>query len=304
LQAELPWISHGLKMEEVEMEESMSRGRRLTGNFLIAFPAVVLIGAAAAKIAGVPNVVSQLEADGFTGLVPLLGAIELASAVLLLIPATRALGLGLTSAYLGGAIATHIQHAQLPTSPAVLQALLWTGVWLRHRAVQGIGFRMPDAQPAVRAVEPRTLWRFAPWISRLVLGVVTLIFLMIGLRFLHDPVAAAGALGVTISRGLATTTLRVGLGAFPLAFAIIVASCLRSQRSLPRGLAIVTVMIGTALVVRAYGIVADDTGIASRHVLTAEAIVFGLATFAMAAEAARRRALASFDLDAEAARRA
>jgi hypothetical protein len=280
-----------------ETLDRTSRRRRLIGNALIAIPSLILLGAATAKMAGVPFVVAPLEADGFTGLVPVLAAIELTSAMLLLVRATRALGLGLTSAFLGGAIATHVSHGQPPLQPAFVLALIWMGVWLRHRGVQGMGLRLPDEDPVARATvstDPqRSIWRFAPWVSRLVLSVATFIFLMIGLRFLRDPIGSAAGLGVSISRGLGTTNLRVVLGAFPIAFAIAIGSCLWSRRFLPLGLRFVAVLLGAALVVRAYGIVVDNTGVASRHVLTAEAIVFGLTTFALSAEAARRRALPS-----------
>jgi uncharacterized membrane protein YphA (DoxX/SURF4 family) len=42
----------------------------------------------------------------------LLGIIELASAVLFLVPRTAPLGLLLLAWYMGGAIATHLQHQQ------------------------------------------------------------------------------------------------------------------------------------------------------------------------------------------------
>ncbi len=269
--------------------DTTSRGRTRAGNALIAIPGVMLVGAAVVKIAGAPSFTAELEAFGFVGMVPLLGAIELASAILLLVPATRALGAGLTSAFLGGAIATHLQHGQPPISPAVLLAVIWTGIWLRYRSVRGVGLRLPDEEPAATIGDTQTFWQFAPWLGRLVLGVAAFIFLMIGLRFLRDPIAAAAASGITLARGLGTTNLRVGLGAFPIGCAIAIASCLWSRRLLPLGLIFVAVMIGTAIVVRAYGIAVDGTALDSRRVLTAEAIVFGLTTLALAAEVARRR---------------
>ena len=60
-----------------------------------------------------------------------LGVVELLSAVLFVIPRTGLLGLLLLSSYLGGAIATHLQHHQDVLFPAVLESLVWIGATLR-----------------------------------------------------------------------------------------------------------------------------------------------------------------------------
>ena len=72
--------------------------------------------------------------------------------------------------------------------------------------------------------------RYAPWINRFVLAAATIIFTMIGLRYVADPAAASAATGVTLNSLLASTTTRVGFGAFPLAFAIYSAWFLFSKR--------------------------------------------------------------------------
>ena len=46
---------------------------------------------------------------------------------------------------------------------------------------------------------------FALWINRVVLCAATLIFTMIGLRYVSDPVGASAATGVTLTSGLAVT---------------------------------------------------------------------------------------------------
>ena len=95
--------------------------------------AVLLLGSASAKFAHVPSVVSQLAADGIAGNRLILVAIlEVVSALLFLIPATRSAGLLLVSAFLGGAIATHLQHAKSIAQPSIVLALIWFGAWLRH----------------------------------------------------------------------------------------------------------------------------------------------------------------------------
>jgi DoxX-like protein len=114
-------------------EQSISAARRVTGNILIGLPGVALIGSAAAKLVHVPKVVEQMAASGFAGeRLTFIAVLEVFCAVLFLIPSTRAAGLLLVSAFLGGAIATHLQHGQSVVQPGVFLAVLWVGAWLRH----------------------------------------------------------------------------------------------------------------------------------------------------------------------------
>ena len=114
-------------------EQSISAARRMTGNVLISLGGVALLGSAAAKLAHVPKVVEQLGAAGFAGeRLTFVAVLEVFCAVLFLVPATRAAGLLWVSAFLGGAIATHMQHGQSIVQPGVFLALLWLGAWLRH----------------------------------------------------------------------------------------------------------------------------------------------------------------------------
>src|SRR3989442_7465249 len=87
--------------------------RQVAGGVLIALGGLVLLASAAAKFARVPPIVAELGAFGFAGSkLMLIAAIEAVSALLFLIPRTRSAGLLLVSSYLGGAIATHVQHDQ------------------------------------------------------------------------------------------------------------------------------------------------------------------------------------------------
>ena len=61
---------------------------------------------------------------------------------------------------------------------------------------------------------------FTPWISRIALALTTLVFTIIGIRYIVDSVSAAAATSAILSTPLAATTTRIGFGAFPLAIAI------------------------------------------------------------------------------------
>jgi hypothetical protein len=107
--------------------------RETTGSVLIFLGGLVLIGSAGAKFAHVPKVVTELGAFGFEGnRLMFIAALEVVSAVLFLVPRTRSFGLLLVSSFMGGAIATHLQHSQPFLQPSVVLFLLWLGVWLRH----------------------------------------------------------------------------------------------------------------------------------------------------------------------------
>jgi hypothetical protein len=112
------------------------KARSITGTTLIVLGGVLLIGSAGAKLAHVPQVVAQMNSVGFSGeKITIIAILELVSALLFLIPATRSAGLLLVSSFLGGAIATHLQHGQPILPPSIMLILLWAGSWLRHPVI-------------------------------------------------------------------------------------------------------------------------------------------------------------------------
>ena len=73
-----------------------------------------------------------MEAWGLGGWRVVIGLGELASAALFVNPRTAELGTLLLSAYLGGAIVTHMQHGEPFITPAVVLLAVWTTAVLRH----------------------------------------------------------------------------------------------------------------------------------------------------------------------------
>jgi hypothetical protein len=69
--------------------------------------------------------------------VRLIGAGELLTAILLLIPRTSSLGILLTSSFWGGAICFHMAHGEPYLFQAVLLVLSWAGAYLRNPATLG-----------------------------------------------------------------------------------------------------------------------------------------------------------------------
>lgn len=114
------------------------------------------------------------------------------------------------------------------------------------------------------------------WFNRLVLLVATMILISIGLKFITNPVGAGAASGIVLTSPLAHTNMRASFGAFPLAGGLIALGCLLSRRRHLIGLSVTAATIGTALVVRVFGVIEDGTLGPSTTVLVAESMLLAL----------------------------
>src|SRR6266404_3427761 len=90
----------------------------------------IMILAGSAKVFGLfpPEAVAKL---GLGLPIQVIGAGELASAILLLIPRTASLGLLLTSGFWGGAICLHMSKAEPFVMQSVFLLITWVGGYLR-----------------------------------------------------------------------------------------------------------------------------------------------------------------------------
>ena len=129
-----------------------TKAQRITGWILTALVGLFLIGAS-----GVPKFIDfPGKADMMSKLqIPLellttLGVIEVAVAVLYLIPRTAFLGAILTTAYLGGALWTHLRVNDTWYFPIIVGVLMRLGLALRRPVI----FRllMGQASPAAPVV--------------------------------------------------------------------------------------------------------------------------------------------------------
>lgn len=129
--------------------------------------------------------------------------------------------------------------------------------------------------------------RIAPWVDRVVLAAAILIFTTIGLRYIADPSGASAATGVTLGSARATTTTRIGFGAFPLAFAIFSFVCLLSARRRRAGVALVATVAATAIAVRLFSLAADGAVSESLRLFVPEGLLLLLAITGLRLDAAR-----------------
>ena len=111
-----------------------TRGVAIVGSVLIYLVCIALLASSSLKFAQLPPVLSQFRELGYEGnRLTLIAILEVCCSVLFMIPYTRSIGLLLISSYLGGAIATHVGHSQpAAVGPAIILALAWLGVSLRH----------------------------------------------------------------------------------------------------------------------------------------------------------------------------
>lgn len=139
---------------------------------------------------------------------------------------------------------------------------------------------------SVRAINSS---RFGIWISRLPLIAVTAIFTVISARFLINPVSSAAAQGISFSSSAGVTEVRIGFAAFPLAFAIILLSCLVSRQRLLAGIYIVLTVLTVAIAVRVFGMMIDNSVKEGLPVLAPEIVLGAISLVGLNLEKRRRR---------------
>jgi hypothetical protein len=125
---------------------TMSRARRITGWILTGLLTVLFVASAAGKLAGAAQVVEMFQKWGLENHLLLIGVGELVSALLFAIPRTHSLGVLLLSAYMGGAIVTHMQHGEGYIPQSVILVLIWVAGFLRQPELLQ-SFRTPRPVP-------------------------------------------------------------------------------------------------------------------------------------------------------------
>ena len=110
-----------------------------TGRVLSGLVAAMMIMSAVMKFVQPPMAVEGTERLGWTmDSAVALGIIEMAAAILLLIPQTAVLGAILLTGYLGGAIATHVRINDPFIVPALMGVVVWLAVFLREPRLRAL----------------------------------------------------------------------------------------------------------------------------------------------------------------------
>jgi hypothetical protein len=127
------------------------------------------------------------------------------------------------------------------------------------------------------------------WLSRVILGLATLIFFLIGFKYVLDPASAAASSGMSLPTPLGLTNMRAGVGGFSIGCALITAVCLASRERLRLGLWFVVGILAPVLIVRLYGVAVDNTLEQSRRILLPESLILSLSVVALFAGRSRPR---------------
>lgn len=134
-----------------------------------------------------------------------------------------------------------------------------------------------------------TFWRFAPWLSRLILLAVTLLFGRLAWPALADPVREATTHGITLGSAEAVSRIRIGFGAVTLASSIIALVCLISPRRVLTGLYFVLIWVGVITVVRIIGVTINGPNEFDLTVLRPEFVILALTIVSIFIERSKQR---------------
>ena len=104
--------------------------KTVAGWVLHGLVAGIMLLAGSAKVLGLFPA-DQVEKLGLSVPIQVIGAGELVSAILLLVPRTASLGVLLTSGFWGGAICLHMSKGEPFVLQSVLLLLTWVGAYLR-----------------------------------------------------------------------------------------------------------------------------------------------------------------------------
>ena len=114
-----------------------TKTKRIIGWTLTVLVGLFLIGASGVPkfldFPGKADMMAKLQIP--LNLLTTLGVIEVSVAVLYLIPRTAFLGAILTTAYLGGAVWTHLRVGEPWFFPIIVAVLMWLGLALRHPVI-------------------------------------------------------------------------------------------------------------------------------------------------------------------------
>ena len=129
-------------MESTAQLPSTSKAKLWAGLVLSYLPGLPLLLDGVMKLAKPAFVVKANVELGYPESVVIpLGVVLTASTILYLIPRSAVLGAILLTAYLGGAVATHVRvgHGWFEILfPVIFGVLLWGGIWLRDERLRGL----------------------------------------------------------------------------------------------------------------------------------------------------------------------
>jgi hypothetical protein len=129
------------------------KGGRTAGLVLHLLIGGIMILAGGAKLLGLMPP-EELAKHGLGDQIRLIGAGEVVTAALLLVPRTSSLGALLASAFWGGAICLHMSHGEPYALQSALLVLTWVGAYLRDPTTLNSFTAAPEAVKAAEESRP------------------------------------------------------------------------------------------------------------------------------------------------------
>lgn len=129
-------------MAQTGLQTSISKTSLWVGRIVSGLPALFLLVDGAMKLAKPAVVVDATTKLGYSESVIIpLGIVLIACTILYLIPPTSVLGAILLTAYLGGAVATHVRAGEPLFSvifPIIFGIMLWLGLYLHEMRLRAL----------------------------------------------------------------------------------------------------------------------------------------------------------------------
>jgi hypothetical protein len=127
-----------------------SKAQRITGWILTCLLGLFLIGGSATgKFIDFPDKKEMMEHLGIKlDLLPTIGIIEVAITIVFLIPRTSFLGAILVTAYLGGAVMTHLRVGDAWFFPIIIGVVMWIALGLRHPEIFSLALGKSTRKPS------------------------------------------------------------------------------------------------------------------------------------------------------------
>lgn len=133
--------------------------------------------------------------------------------------------------------------------------------------------------------------RHSCWFGRLVLAGAAVLFSLIAVRQIADPIGASAQHQIILGSSDAITIARV-TGATFLGLALVLAVCIVSERRLLAGLGVLATVVAAVTAVRLLGLFLDGPGPFTLQVLKPEVVLVALSSIAFFVERRRRQVAA------------
>jgi DoxX-like family len=129
------------------MSDIPTKTQKIIGHVLSSAVALMLVASSAGKLMRADGVVKGFaEMSISDSLIRPIGVIEIACAILSVIPQTRFWGVILITGYMGGTVITHMRMGQPPIAQIAIGVVAWVGLALRDMRVRDLALKSPGAQ--------------------------------------------------------------------------------------------------------------------------------------------------------------